>query len=60
MKQIVTYCKETEEKTQTRITEIKATLKQQLKRNDYTEIQNIKLSKTGGKADLVPTEILKV
>ena len=57
MKQIVTYCKETEEKTQTRITEIKATLKQQLKRNDYTEIQNIKLSKTGGKADLVPTEI---
>ena len=57
MKQIVTYCKETEEKTQTRITEIKANLKQQLKRNDYTEIQNIKLSKTGGKADLVPTEI---
>ena len=57
MKQIVTYCKETEEKTQTRITEIKATLKQQLKRNDYTEIQNIKLSKTGGKADLIPTEI---
>ena len=30
----------TEEKTQRSITEIEATLKQQLKKDDYTEIQN--------------------
>ena len=41
MKQIVTYCKETGEKTQTPITETKATLKQQLKKDNYAEIQNI-------------------
>ena len=47
MKQIVTYCEKTEEKTQTSITEIEATLKQQLKKDDYGEIQNtIKVNET--------------
>ena len=47
MKQIVTYCKKTKEKTQTSITEIKATLKKQLKKDDYAEIQNaVKVNKT--------------
>ena len=41
MKQIVTYCNKTEEKTQTSITEIEAPLKQQPKKDDYAEIQNI-------------------
>ena len=41
MKQIVTYCKKTKEKTQTSITEIEATLKQQLKKDDYAGILNI-------------------
>ena len=41
MKQIVTYCKKTKEKSQTSITEIEATLKQQLKKDDYAEILNI-------------------
>ena len=41
IKQIVTYCKKTKEKTQTSITEIEATLKQQLKKDDYAEILNI-------------------
>ena len=57
MKQIVTYCKKTEKKTQTNITEIETTLKQQLKRYDFTEIQNtIKVKET----DLAPTKIQKV
>ena len=38
-KHIVAYCKKTEEKTQTSITEIEATLKQQLKKADYAETQ---------------------
>ena len=41
VKQIVTYSKKTKKKTQTRISEIKATLKQQLKKDDYAEILNI-------------------
>ena len=47
MKQIVAFCEKTKEKTQTSITEIKATLKQQLKKDDYVEIQNaIKVNET--------------
>ena len=47
VKQIVAFCEETEEKTQTSITERKATLKQQLKKDDYVEIQNaIKVNET--------------
>ena len=38
-KHIAAYCKKTEEKTQTSITEIEATLKQQLKKADYAETQ---------------------
>ena len=50
MKQIVTYCKKTEEKSQTSITEIEATLKQQLNKDDYAEIQNtVKVNKTATK-----------
>ena len=57
MKQIVTYCKKTEKKTQTNITEIETTLTQQLKKYDFTEIQNtIKVKET----DLAPTKIQKV
>ena len=41
VKQIATYSKKTKKKTQTRISEIKATLKQQLKKDDYAEILNI-------------------
>ena len=47
MKQTVTYCEKTEEKTQTSITEIEAILKQQLKIDDYAETQNnIKVNET--------------
>ena len=47
MKQIVTYWEKTKKKTQTSITEIKAILKQQLKKDDYAEILNtIKVSET--------------
>ena len=48
MKQIVVFCEKTEAKTQTStITEIEATLKQQLKENDYAEIQyTIKVNET--------------
>ena len=50
MKQIVTYCKKTKEKSQTSIIEIEATLKQQLNKDDYAEIQNtIKVHKTATK-----------
>ena len=50
MKQIVAFCEKTKEKTQTSITEIEATLKQQLKKDDYAEIQNtIKVNKTATK-----------
>ena len=49
MKQIVAYCEKTKEKTQTSITEIEATLKLQLKKVDYTEIQNIKVNETATK-----------
>ena len=49
MKQIVAYCEKTKEKTQTSITEIEATLKLQLKKVDYTEIQNIKVNETARK-----------
>ena len=44
MKQIVTYCKKTKEKTQTSITEIEATLKQQLKKADYAETKKTQSS----------------
>ena len=40
VKQIVTYWEKTEEKTQTSITEVEATLKQQLKKYGYAEKQN--------------------
>ena len=40
MKQIVTHCEKTDEKTQTTITEIEATLKQQLKKDDNEETRN--------------------
>ena len=47
MKQIVTYWEKTKKKTQTSIAEIKAILKQQLKKDDYAEILNtIKVSET--------------
>ena len=47
VKRIVTYCKKTIEKSQTRITKIEAYLKQQLKKDDYAEILNIiKVNKT--------------
>ena len=50
MKQIVGFCEKTEEKTQTSITEIEATLKRQLKKDDYAEIQNtIKINETATK-----------
>ena len=40
MKQNVTYCKRTEQKTQMTITEFRTTLKQQLKKADYAEMPN--------------------
>ena len=40
MKQNVTYCKRTEQKTQMTITEFRTTLKQQLKKDDYAEMPN--------------------
>ena len=40
MKQNVTYCKRTEQKTQMTITEFRTTLKQQLKKDDYAETPN--------------------
>ena len=40
MKQIVTHCEKTDKKTQTTITEIEATLKQQLKKDDNEETRN--------------------
>ena len=47
MKQIVAFCEKTDEKTQTNITKIEATLKQQMKKVDYAEIQNtIKVKET--------------
>ena len=47
MKQIVTYWEKTKKKTQTSTAEIKAILKQQLKKDDYAEILNtIKVSET--------------
>ena len=50
MKQIVVFCEKTEAKTQTSITEIEATLKQQLKEDDYAEIQyTIKVNETATK-----------
>ena len=53
MKQILTYCEKTEEKTQTSITEIEATLRQQLKKDDYSEIENtIKVNETVTKKSL--------
>ena len=49
MKQTVTCCEKTEEKTQTSITEIEVTLKQQLKKDDYAEINTIKVNETATK-----------
>ena len=50
MKQIVVFCEKTEAKTQTSITEIEATLKQQLKEDDHAEIQyTIKVNETATK-----------
>ena len=50
MKQIVAFCEKTDEKTQTSITETKATLKQQLKKDDYAEVQNtFKVNETATK-----------
>ena len=50
MKQIETYCEKTKEKTQTSITDIDAILKQQLRKDDYAEIQNtVKLKETATK-----------
>ena len=50
MKQVVTFCEQTEGKTQTSIAEIEPTLKQQLKKDDYAEIQNtIKVNETATK-----------
>ena len=61
MKQILTYCEKTEEKTQTSITEIEATLKQQLKKDDYTEIQNtIKVNETATKKILQQRKFQKL
>ena len=60
MKQIVTYCEKTEEKTQTTITEIEATLKKQLKKHDYAEIQNtIKVNETATKQTLYQRKFKK-
>ena len=50
LKQIVAFCEKTEEKTQTNITEIEVTLKQQLKKDDYAEIQStVKVNETATK-----------
>ena len=49
MKQIVGFCEKTEEKTQTSITEIEATLKQKLKKDDYGETQTNKVNETATK-----------
>ena len=40
MKQTVAFCEKTEVKTETSITEIEATLKRQLKKDDYAQMQN--------------------
>ena len=39
-KQTVAFCEKTEVKTDTNITEIEVTLKQQLKKDDYAQMQN--------------------
>ena len=50
MKRIVPFCEKAEEKTQPSITEIEATLKQQLNKNDYAEIQDTtKVKETAAK-----------
>ena len=50
MKEIVAFCEKTKEKTQASTTEIETTLKQQLKKDEYAEIQNtIKVNETAPK-----------
>ena len=50
MKRVAAFCEKTEEKTQTSITEIDATLKQPIKTDDYAEMQNtVKVNETVAK-----------
>ena len=60
LKQIVEFCEKTEEKTQTSITEVEVTLKQQLKKDDYAEIQStVKVNETAAKQILYQRKFKK-